>query len=75
MQRLCESQKGSYLTGRCPAEGELGACVKAKGTKSETRHVYYPGFPGFGVKLTPQAVIAQGNEQCTKYIKGEWRTP
>jgi hypothetical protein len=72
MQRLCESQKGVFLTGACPAEGRLGMCLKAKGSKDESRLGYYANFPGYGVKLTPAAVATEGAEQCTKSLKGEW---
>lgn len=73
MQRLCESQKGVYAAGACPSEGKLGSCLKSKGTKDENRLNYYTSFPGYGVKLTPDAVVKEGQEQCTKTIKGEWR--
>jgi hypothetical protein len=72
MQRLCESQKGTFAAGGCPVEGRLGACLRGKGRNDESRLVYYAGFPGYGVKLTPAAVATQGEDQCTRLMKGIW---
>lgn len=76
MERLCASQKGSFAPGGCPVEGRLGACLRGKGRNDESRLVYYAAFPGYGVKLTPAAVVTQGEDQCTRLMKGIWtRTP
>ncbi len=72
MQRLCESQQGTFAPGGCPVEGRLGACLRAAGKKDESRLVYYAGFPGYGVKLTPAAVATKGEDQCTRLMKGVW---
>ena len=72
MQRLCDSQKGTFAPGGCPVEGRVGACLRGKGRNDESRFVYYAGFPGYGVKLTPAAVATQGEDQCTRLMKGIW---
>lgn len=71
MQRLCESQKSTYLIGACPTEGLVGSCLWNKGKRSEVTSRYYTTFPGFGVTLLAEGVAAAGEEQCTM-VKGEW---
>ncbi len=74
MDRLCVSQKGSFTAGAaCPTTNLVGSCLRDRGKKSESRFFFYTSFPGYGVKLTPDAVAEAGNEQCTKFMKGEWR--
>ncbi len=72
MQRLCDSQKGAFAAGGCPVEGRIGACLRGGGRNDESRLVYYSTFPGYGVKLTPAAAAAQGEDQCTRLMKGVW---
>ena len=69
-QRICEAQKGEFLAGPCPTEGQVGSCIVQKGKNSEAFYRYYSGFPGLGVKPTGGAAAA-GESQCTM-LKGEW---
>ena len=71
-KRLCESQKGTFLPGSCPVEGRVGTCLRGKGKGDESRLIYYAAFPGYGAKFTLAAVAAQGEDQCTRLMKGVW---
>lgn len=73
MDRLCRSQKGTYAAGACPTANAVGSCLRDRGKKAESRFVYYTNFPGYGVTLTPDAVAKDGADQCTQFMKGEWR--
>lgn len=72
MERLCASQKGTFRAGGCPAQGQVGACLRGKGKADESRFVYYASYPGYGVKLTPEKVVAAAEQQCTRTMKGIW---
>lgn len=73
MNRLCTSQKGTFSAGACPTANLVGSCLRDQGKKSASTFFYYTNFPGYGVTLTPDAVAKDGKDQCTQFMKGEWR--
>jgi hypothetical protein len=72
IRRSCESQKATFLPGACPIESRVGACLVKKGTRAEATTRYYATFPGYGIKLSKDAVVAEGERQCKQLMKGEW---
>ena len=69
-RRVCESQKNQFMSGTCPTESRVGACLVYKDKKTESNYVYYASYPGIRLR-GGAAAVTEAAKQCVQ-LKGEW---